>query len=185
MRRAPISSAGIFMLIIGLAPPIAAQSSNTPPVLSYVAGAPTTFAARADLDRYGFAGGPADGSFGAIPGRDGTYTFFGHAGSSAACAGSPRNRGIFAFVGTLDRVTGTNGCRMVVGHGDAPPGWIFDADYVGGGQTMRFAAAGKTGWFMLVRGEVHWRNPQTPNNLCRSVPCYYATIGLAVSSDSA
>jgi hypothetical protein len=183
MRQFLISMLGFSMLAVGLTASAAAQSGSTP-ALNYVAGPPTVFATRAELDRYGFAGGPSDGGFGAIPAGNGTYTFFGHAGSSGACAGSPRNRGIFAFVGTLDHVTGSNGCRMVVGRGDAPSGWIFDANYVGGGQVIRFAAAGKTGWFMLVRGEVQWKNPSAPNNLCRSVPCYYASIGLAVSTDN-
>jgi hypothetical protein len=53
-----------------------------------------------------------------------------------------------------------------------------------------FAAAGRRGWFLLFHAEYQWSNPRTPNHWClvgagpSSVPCFYSSIGLAVSTDS-
>src|SRR5258708_5485269 len=101
-------------------------------------GSPGTFAPNTQLASYGFAWGPSDGQFGAIP-TDGTgYRFYGSAGTTASCAGAPNAPGEFLFFGTLDHVTGSN-CARVFGPGDGPTGWIFDKNYAGGGEVVPFA----------------------------------------------
>src|ERR1700680_641518 len=37
--------------------------------------------------------------------------------------------GAFSFTGTLDQVTGNNGCKRLFGPGDGPAGWVFDRNY--------------------------------------------------------
>ncbi|MFI5167752.1 MAG: right-handed parallel beta-helix repeat-containing protein [Thermoanaerobaculales bacterium] len=147
-------------------------------------GAPVTFATHTELASYGFLWGPSDGTFGAIPGQGGAYTFFGTAGSGAACAGTPNSAGAYSFTGTLDQVTGSNGCMRLFGPGDGPAGWVFDHDYAGGGQVVRFASGGQSGWLMPFHGEIHWSNPATSNHVCDNVPCFYSSLGLAVSTDN-
>jgi len=155
-------------------------------------GQPVTFATHAELVSYGFSFGPSDGSIGAIPAAGGSYTFYGSAGSTAGCSASPNLHGTFPFNGTLDRVSGvTGGCRRMFGPGDAPPGYVFDKDYAGGGGVVRFASGGKSGWLMPFHGEYHWQNQANPPSfLCSAggnsvsmVPCFYSSIGLAVSTD--
>jgi hypothetical protein len=155
-------------------------------------GQPVTFATHAELASYGFSFGPSDGSIGAIPAAGGTYTFYGSAGSTAACTANPSAHGTFPFNGTLDRVSGvTGGCRRMFGPGDAPAGYVFDRDYAGGGGVVRFASGGKSGWLMPFHAEYHWQNAANPPSfLCSAggnspsmVPCFYSSIGLAVSVD--
>ncbi|HYW44468.1 MAG TPA: IPT/TIG domain-containing protein [Bryobacteraceae bacterium] len=158
-------------------------------VLSYTVGPPVTFATHAELAGYGFLWGPSDGQFGAIAASGNSYTFYGAGGSAATCAGTPKSDGTYTFTGTLDHVTGSNGCRRLFGPGDGPAGWVFDRDYAGGGQVVRFASGGKSGWLMAFHGEYHWQNPATANGECAvsggtSVPCFYSGIGLAVSTDN-
>jgi hypothetical protein len=160
------------------------------PVIHYVSAPPVTFATHTELERYGFSFGPSDGLFGAIPAGGKNYTFYGTAGSSSACAGTPNARGAYTFSGTLDHVTGSNGCRRLFGPGDGPRGWVFDKDYAGGGQVVRFAGNGKNGWLMPFHAEVWWQNPATPDHKCNvaggsgsKVKCFYSSLGLAVSTD--
>src|SRR5579859_359528 len=175
-------------------PPAARPSATAPgtqaPPLTGVFGAPVTFATHAELSSFGFMWGPSDGQFGAIPAAGGKYTFYGSAGAGAACAGSPNTNGTFTFAGTLDHVTSGKGCRQLFGPGAVPAGWTFDRDYAGGGQLVRFSSAGRTGWLMPFHGEYHWKylaNP--PSDQCKvgvngsQVPCFYSSIGLAVSTD--
>jgi hypothetical protein len=100
------------------------------PSIAGTFGSPVTFATHTALVSYGFSYyGPSDGQFGAIPASGMTYTFYG----SAAC--SSTNKGEFSFTGTLDQVTDGN-CTNLFGPGGPggnPTGWIFDADYAGGG----------------------------------------------------
>jgi len=159
------------------------------PVLSYTLNPPVTFATHAQLAGYGFLWGPSDGEFGAIPGTGGNYTFYGAAGTSASCAGSPNTNGTITFTGTLDHVTGGDGCKKLFGPGDGPAGWLFDRDYAGGGKVVMFASGGKSGYLMSFHAEYHWPNPATTNHWClvtngTSVPCFYGGIGLAVSTDN-
>jgi len=107
--------------LYGVAP--AGQATAGVPAIQGTFGSPITFAARAQLQGYGFAWGPSDGTFGAIPALNGSYTFYGTAASSSACSGTPNvQEGAFTFTGTLDHVTGSNGCRRLFGAGDGPAG---------------------------------------------------------------
>jgi len=109
-------------------------------------GNPVTFATHAELDRYGFAWGPSDGQFGAIPIGDGRYRFYGAAGSTSSCAGSPNvSNSAFTFTGTLDRVSGGDGCRKLFGPGGGPVGWVFDKDYGEAGRSCASRSAASAG----------------------------------------
>jgi len=150
-----------------------------------------TFATHPQLVGYGFSFGPSDGQFGAIPASGMTYTFYGSTGSNASCAGTPSVNGEFSFTGTLDQVTGGNGCTRLFGPGDGPAGWIFDRDYAGGGQVVRFQSGAASGWLIPFHGEYHWVNPASADGKCAvpddpgaEVPCFYSAIGLAVSIDN-
>jgi len=181
-------SALVIAIAIGMAP---AAAQDLPSVKIAALGNPVTFATHAELERYGFSFGPSDGQFGAIPTGGGRYRFYGTAGSTSSCAGTPNVKGsVFSFTGTLDHVTGSNGCRRLLGPGDGPAGWVFDKDYAGGGQVVRFALGGKRGWLMPFHGEVWWQNPASPDRKCdvvggsgSKVPCFYSSLGLAVSTD--
>jgi hypothetical protein len=154
------------------------------PNIRGVFGSPVTFATHAQLEGYGFAWGPSDGQFGAIPAGGSNYIFYGAAaGSAPSCA--VKGEGAFTFAGTLDNVTGSNGCKKLFGPGDGPAGWVFDKDYAGGGQVMRFSSGGKSGWLMPFHGEFHWSNSASADHLCSKVPCFYGSLGLAVSTDDA
>jgi hypothetical protein len=169
----------------------AAQAPNFTSVKIASVSNPVTFATHAELERYGFSFGPSDGQFGAIATRGASYRFYGAAGSTSSCAGTPNVKGsAFTFIGTLDHVTGSNGCRRLFGPGDGPAGWVFDKDYAGGGQVVRFALGGKRGWLMPFHGEVWWQNPASPDRKCdvaggsgSKVNCFYSSLGLAVSTD--
>jgi hypothetical protein len=161
------------------------------PAMHYELGSPITFATHSEFASYGFLWGPSDGQFGAIAAGGGNYTFYGAAGSASACAGTPnaRNGGAFTFTGSLDHVTGSN-CKRLFGPRDGPPGWVFDKDYAGGGQVVRFASGGKSGWLMPFHGEFQWQDLANPPSYgCRVgigvgfVPCFYSSLGLAVSTD--
>jgi hypothetical protein len=148
-------------------------------------GSPVIFATHDELVSYGFAWGPSDGQFGAIPVGN-SYIFYGTAGSGKSCAGTAQaEEGAFTFTGTLDHVTGSNGCRKLFGRGDGPAGWVFDKNYAGGGQVVRFSSGGISGWLMPFHAEYWWENPATSNHKCNNVSCFYASLGLAVSTDNA
>jgi hypothetical protein len=167
----------------------AVAAPDLPLVQIALIGDPVTFATHTELERYGFLWGPSDGQFGAIPAGGGRYTFYGAAGSARSCPGTPSvNNAAFSFTGTLDHVTGSNGCRKLFGPGDGPAGWIFDKNYAGGGQAVRFALGDRHGWLMLFHAEVRWQNPARPDRKCAvsggsGVPCFYSSLGLAVSTD--
>jgi len=185
----------LFILVLVLIPSYVsatseAQATATAPNISYVFGSPVTFATHTELQSYGFSFGPSDGQFGAIPAGGASYTFYGTAGSTRSCAGTPNVKGAFTFAGTLDHVTGSNGCKRLFGRGDGPAGWVFDADYAGGGQVVRFEGRGNKGWLMSFHGEVWWQNPSTSDHKCNvaggsgsKVDCFYSSLGLAVSTD--
>jgi hypothetical protein len=168
-----------------------AAAQNLPSVRIAAVGGPVTFATHEELERHGFSWGPSDGQFGAIPAGDGRYRFYGAAGSSSTCAGTLNaNNSAFSFSGTLDHVTGRNGCRRLFGPGTGPAGWVFDKDYAGGGQIVRFALGGKRGWLMSFHAEVWWQNPASPDRKRdvgggsgSKVACFYSSLGLAVSTD--
>jgi hypothetical protein len=167
-----------------------AQQPKFIPDFAVTFGSPITFATHAELASYGFLWGPADGSFGAIPTTGGNYTFYAPAGASASCAGTPRANGTFTLSGTLDHLTGSS-CRRLFGPGDAPSGWVFDRDYAGGGQVVRFSSGSRSGWLMPFHAEYHWQNLANPPSFqcsagtgAAAVPCFYSSIGLAVSIDN-
>jgi hypothetical protein len=171
---------------------VPATSDGVVPPVHGTASFPATFATHEQLASYGFSFGPSDGQFGAIPRAGGTYTFYAAAGSAAACSRLPGTRvtGTFAFTGTLERVTGGDGCRRLFGPGDGPRGWVFDRNYAGGGQVVRFAGNGKRGWLMRFHAEYWWKNPALPDGKCEvtggsgsRVDCFYSTLGFAVSLD--
>jgi hypothetical protein len=170
----------------------AASVSSTAGDIVGMFGQPVTFATHTELVSYGFSFGPSDGSIGAIPAGGGSYSFYGSAGSNASCTANPKINGTFPFNGTLDHVSGVNGgCRRLFGPGDAPAGYTFDKDYAGGGGVVRFSGGGKSGWLMPFHAEFHWQNlANPPSFLCSAggnspsmVPCFYSSIGLAVSTD--
>jgi hypothetical protein len=155
-----------------------------------VVGSPVTFATHTQLESYGFAWGPSDGQFGAIPATGSSYTFYGTAGSAPSCAGAPSGNGVpkegaFTFTGTLDHVSGSNGCNKLFGPGDGPAGWVFDRDYAGGGQVTRFTSGNQSGWLMPFHSEFHWSTSASADHQCANVPCFYGSLGLAVSADDA
>jgi len=167
------------------------QGAAAAPGIAYTLSPVSTFATHADLAGYGFSFGPSDGQFGAIPGAGGTYTFYGDAGGAATCVGSPGVNGEYSFTGTLDRITGSNGCKRLFGPGSAPAGWVFDQNYAGGGQVVPFSSGGKTGYLIPFHGEYWWQNPNTPTHKCdvpggngSQVNCFYSSLGLAVSTDN-
>ncbi len=167
-------------------------SGPTGPVIPSVVGtfgSPVTFAAHATLAGYGYTFGPSDGQFGAIRASGGTYTFYGSAGSGASCAGTPNANGEYTFTGSLTQVTGSS-CTRLFGPGSGPAGWVFDSNYAGGGQVVRFQAGADSGWLIPFHAEYHWTNPATADGKCfvagsstSEVPCFYGAIGLAVSTD--
>jgi hypothetical protein len=160
------------------------QATPTSSTVQGVFGPAVTFATHSQLQGYGFSFGPSDGLFGAIPTGTGSYTFYGAAGTSPACAGTPSAKnGAFTFTGSLDHVTGS-GCRRLFGPGDGPAGWVFDRDYAGGGQVVRFASGDTNGWLMPFHAEFQWSNPATSDHKCgNGVPCFYGSLGLAASTD--
>jgi hypothetical protein len=87
-------------------------------------------------------------------------------------------------------VTGSNGCRKLFGPRDGPAGWVFNRNYAGGGQVVRFALGGKRGWLMSFHGEIWWKNQASPDRMCEvvggsgsKVNCFYSSLGLALSTD--
>ena len=93
--------------------------------LTVAFGPVNVFAAHADFAADGFAWGPPDGTLGVMA-NGGAYTFFGSAGSSATCKGSPMVQGAFRFTGSLDHLTGlpVSQCKALFTLGAAPAGWV-------------------------------------------------------------
>jgi hypothetical protein len=192
MNRAVLSMLAALTLSANPAGRVAAE--DDPDCLADIrasAGAPQVFATHKALARYGFTWGPSDGNFGAIPKRGGTYTFYGAAGAASLCRPGNPCEGTFAFSGKLDQVTGGDANRKLFGPGAGPAGWVFDRDYAGGGQVVRFDdKQGHAGWLMTLHGEYQWKNLGNPpsykcfvGNLRSQVKCFYSGIGLAVSLD--
>lgn len=189
----PVIGPGLKAACLAAQPSFAkprSEASATGASLTFTVSDPTLFMDQQQLRSYGFAAGPSDGPFGAIQNGEGHYRFLGPAWGGNKCPPEARREGVFAFSGTLSRVTAGQGCRILFSGGDGPAGWIFNANYSGGGQIIPIAAKGNHGWLMSFRGEYHWKNPARPDGLCGGVgvfaggvPCYYSTLGLAVSTD--
>lgn len=179
---------GFILLTIALMTLNAVHSpsvaSSSVPMVSYTLGATTVFATHDTLAGYGFAWGPSDGTLGAIPQGGTNYLFYAPAGSSSSCPGTPNLNGAYTFTGTLDQITGSDGCKRLFGPGSGPSGWKFDANYSGGGQVVRFEANDQTGWLMVFHAEEWWLNQGTSNGKCNNVSCFYSSLGLAVSTDN-
>jgi hypothetical protein len=181
-------SLGVFAILSA-----SATAQNTPDrlregsvaALTASFGTASIVATHADFSTRGFGFGPSDGTFGATVAQ-GKYTFFASASSSSACPNKPGNtpgkQGTFSITGTLDQVTGGDGCKALFTLGAAPKPWIFDRDYGGGGPVIPFISGSTTGLLMTYHGEVHWKAP-SGDGLCDNVPCFYGSLGLAVSTD--
>ena len=160
-------------------PGATAEAQATAPALAPgvrgVFGSPITFATHDELASFGFNAGPSDGQFGAIPAGGGNYVFYGFAASSATCAGTPKVAGAYAFTGTLEHVTGSNGCTRVFGRGDGPQGWIFDKDYAGGGH-IRFTDS--VGVVAVAGGKADLTNSRTGLLISRVSSVEQSTIGV-------
>jgi hypothetical protein len=143
-----------------------------------------TYAQRAAL---GFRFGFADGLLGALRDDAGAYTFYGSGETwrdAGTCPGSPGVQGAYRFGTAIDSITTNFGCNALVRdrEGGAPltDGGVlgyFDRDYVGGGQVMRITSAGRHGVIMTYHAEFHW------GPVCGGAPCFYGTLGMAVSTD--
>jgi len=125
---------------------------------SIALGSVSTFATHSQFAANGSAWGPPDGMMGAIATGAATYNFFGSAGSSAACAGSPSVQGAFRFTGSLAQLAGlpATQCKALFTKGAAPTGWVFDKDYAGAGSVVPFQSGSTKGLLMAYHGEVHW-----------------------------
>jgi len=172
----------LCMLVLNPVLSLNELSASSTPVLSILLSPPTTFATHSELENFGFAWGPSDGTFGAIPAGGANYVFYGSGGGGPNCSSAPNAKGEFSFTGTLNQLTGSS-CTRLFGPGDGPPGWTFDENYSGGGQVVPFTYNGQTGWLMPFHAEEWWLNPMTSNHKCDNVPCFYSSLGLAVSTD--
>ncbi len=166
----------------------AAAAAQCLPDTNVAVGVPQTVATHQDFAGLGFAWGPSDGNFGAIPRGGGNYTFYGTGGSATLTPAE----GAYTFGGTLDTIQSADTTTRLFGPGSGPTGWVFDRDYAGGGMVVRFDdRAGHAGHLMSFHGEYHWKNlANPPGYLCfvgntqSQVPCFYSGLGLAVSLDN-
>ena len=181
-HRIFILCAFCFLVLIVVSSNTDLRASNTP-MISIALSQPTIFATHNELENFGFAWGPSDGTFGAISTGGGNYKFYGSAGAGPACSGAPNARGAFSFTGTLNQVTGSGGCTRLFGPGDGPSSWLFDENYSGGGQVVPFMYNGQSVWLMPFHAEEWWQNPMTSDYKCDNVPCFYSSLGLALSTD--
>jgi hypothetical protein len=165
----------------------AADAAQCLPDTKVAVGVPQTVATHQDFAKLGFAWGPSDGNFGAIPRGGGNYTFYGTGGSAALTPAE----GAYTFSGTLDHIQSANTATKLFGPASGPADWVFDRDYAGGGMVVRFDdGQGHAGRLMSFHGEYHWQNlANPPGYLCfvgntqSQVPCFYSGLGLAVSLD--
>ena len=129
-----------------------------------------------DRQALGFEFGPPDGYLG-VHRRDNVYTFFVPGHSSANCS-TPNVQGTFRLGGSLTQLTNAYGCSVSLGDGADPNGYSFDRDYSGGGPVAGFKHGGTPGILMVYHGEWH------PGGTCNSVPWFYGSLGMAVSTDA-
>jgi hypothetical protein len=124
----------------------------------------------------GFQYGPPDGTLGVVR-SNGNYTFFAAAGASSGCAGTPLIQGTYRFGGTLNQLDASLGCTAVVQPGTDPNGYSFDRDYAGGGPTIPITGpSAQSGLLHIYHGEWH-------GGTCGSGSCFYASLGMAISTD--
>lgn len=136
----------------------------------------------------GFKFGFVDGVLGALKNAN-DYSLFASAHSqadAALCPGTPDTQGAYRLGTALDSITTDFGCQALIqdAEGGAPDGGVlgaFDRDYVGGGPVMRVKNpdGGTPAVIMTYHAEFHW-GPQCGTE---NAPCFYGTIGMAVSTD--
>lgn len=124
----------------------------------------------------GFQWGPPDGALGVV--RTGnTYTFFAATGATVGCTDTPPTSGTHRFGGSLDHLNASFGCTSALRPGGDPNGYSFDRDYAGGGPTIPITGPnGQSGLLHLYHGEWH-------GGTCGSGPCFYASLGMAISTN--
>ena len=139
-------------------------------------GSESTILSSAQRTALGFQFGPPDGNLGVVR-AGGVYTFFAAALASATCAGTPLVQGTYRLGGTLSQLDGSFGCAASMTAGNDPNGYSFDRDYAGGGPTIPITGPqGQSGLLQAYHGEWH-------GGLCGTGTCFYASLGLAVSTD--
>lgn len=136
----------------------------------------------------GFEFGYVDGVLGALK-NPADYFLFASAHTQAdagLCPGSPDTQGAFRLGTALDTISTSYGCKALIedSEGGAPDGGAlgpFDRDYVGGGPVLRVPNpdGGTPAVLMVYHAEFHW-GPQCG---AENAPCFYGTLGLAVSMD--
>ncbi len=132
-----------------------------------------------DREALGFAFGPPDGYLG-VQRQGNAYTFFVPAKSGANCS-TPTIQGTYRLGGDLTHLTDAYGCSVSLTDGAEgnvePNGYTFDRDYSGGGPVAEISLGGQPAILLVYHGEWH------PGPTCNSVPWFYGSLGLAVSTD--
>jgi hypothetical protein len=146
----------------------------------------STHAQRAAL---GFRFGYVDGVMGAVNEGDAGYVFFasGHtalpeAGTCTGPAATPDTQGAYRIGVATDVITQNFGCRALIANsGDGvPDGSVlgaYDRDYVGGGPVLSVTSGTSHALVLIYHSEFHW------GPTCNNAPCFYGTLGMAISVD--
>jgi hypothetical protein len=173
-KRLGLVSAAVIALLIGWTVLV-----NGAPSFSIQLGPETLILDLADREALGFAFGPPDGFLG-VQRHGGSYTFFVPGRSGTNCS-TPNLQGTYRLGGTLTQFTGADGCAVSLRDGAEgnvdPNGYSFDRDYSGGGPVTNVSLDGRPAILMVYHGEWH------PGGLCNSVPWFYGSLGMAVSTD--
>jgi hypothetical protein len=108
---------------------------------------------------------------------NGTYSFYAAAQSSSSCSGTPSVQGSYRLGGSLSAITAPYSCTALIQPGGDPNGYTFDHDYAGGGPVLPVTSStGLSGVLQIYHGE--WQG-----GTCGSGPCFYASLGMAISRD--
>jgi hypothetical protein len=146
----------------------------------------STHAQRAAL---GFRFGYVDGVMGAVNEGDAGYVFYAsgrtalpEAGTCTGPAATPDTQGAYRIGVATDVITQNFGCRALVANsGDVvPDGGVlgaYDRDYVGGGPVLSLTNGTSHALALVYHAEFHW------GPTCNNAPCFYGTLGMAVSVD--
>jgi hypothetical protein len=173
-KKIGVAFAVVVVLLAGLTAMVHGTSS-----FSIQLGPETLVLDLANRAALGFTFGPPDGYLGVLRHR-GAYTFFVPAMSGTNCS-TPHMQGTYRLGGTLTQFTNADGCAVSLKDGAAgnvePNGYSFDRDYSGGGPVTDIPLDGQRAIVMVYHGEWH------PGGLCNSVPWFYGSLGMAVSTD--
>ena len=173
-KRIGLVFAAVILLLSGSTAIVHAASS-----FSIQLGAETLVLNLAVRDGLGFMFGPPDGYLGVLRHR-GAYTFLVPAMSSTSCS-TQNIQGTYRLGGDLTQFTNAYGCAVSLKDGAEgnvePNGYTFDRDYSGGGPVAEVSLNGQPAILMVYHGEWH------PGGLCNSVPWFYGSLGMAVSTD--